>query len=152
MRDFVAGDRAARLSGGLRSLFRVPVYLYRLKYGWLLGHRFLLPIHVGRRTGLRRHTGLEVLEYRNEGPEAVVMSAFGRAADWLRNIEATPSPEPLVLSRLLGRRYDGTLDHRRRLVAQLLFIAFRRRLCSAGYPPGVRSTRCPQPPAPDDEA
>src|SRR6516164_2580056 len=121
MRDFVAGDRAARLSGGLRSLFRVPVYLYRLKYGWLLGHRFLLPIHVGRRTGLRRHTGLEVLEYRNEGPEAVVMSAFGRAADWLRNIEATPSPEPLVLSRLLGWRYDGTLDHRRRLVAQLLF-------------------------------
>ena len=52
----------------------------------MLGHRFLLLIHVGRRTGLRRHTVLEVMEYRREGPEAVVMSAFGRNADWLRNI------------------------------------------------------------------
>jgi deazaflavin-dependent oxidoreductase (nitroreductase family) len=139
--------------------------LYRWKCGWLLGHRFLLLIHVGRRTGLRRQTVLEVLEYREEGLEAVVMSAFGRAADWLRNIEATPNPEViigsrrfiaayrildeeeavrvitgyeqrhwllapiirLVLSRLLGWRYDGTLDHRRRLVTQLPFIAFRQR-------------------------
>ena len=52
------------------------MYLYRWKCGWLLGHRFLLLIHVGRRTGLRRCTVLEVLEYRKEGSEAVVMSAL----------------------------------------------------------------------------
>jgi hypothetical protein len=32
-----------------------------------------------------------------------------------------------VLSRLLGRHYDGSEAHRRRLAAQLPFIAFRPR-------------------------
>src|SRR4029077_12076536 len=54
---------------------------------------------VGRRTGLRRHTVLEVLEYRNEGPEAVVMGAFGRNADWLCNIEAASGGEVVIGSR-----------------------------------------------------
>ncbi len=145
----------------MRRLFRAPVY--RWNCGWLLGRRFLLLKHIGRRTRLRRHAVLEVVEYRKEGPEAVVMSAFGRNADWLRNIEATPGPEvvigsqhfvadhrfldeaeairvisgyerrnwfiaPLiraVLSRLLGWHYDGSEDARRRLAAQLPFIAFR---------------------------
>jgi deazaflavin-dependent oxidoreductase (nitroreductase family) len=88
-----------RLNAALRRLFRAPVYLYRWNLGWLLGHRFLLLIHIGRRTGLRRHTVLEVMEYRKEGPEAVVMSAFGRNADWLRNIEATPGPEVVIGSQ-----------------------------------------------------
>jgi deazaflavin-dependent oxidoreductase (nitroreductase family) len=84
---------AARPNPVLRRLFRAPIYLYRWHCGRLLGHRFLLLAHVGRRTGRRRETVLEVLEYRPEGPEAVVMSAFGRRAQWLRNIEATPGPE-----------------------------------------------------------
>ena len=141
------------------------MYLYRWKCGWLLGHRFLLLIHVGRRTGLRRCTVLEVLEYRKEGSEAVVMSAFGPGANWLRNIEATPNPEVIIgsrrfiaahrvlreeeaigvmtayeqrnwfiapvirrmLSYLLGWAYDGGMEQRRRLVAQLPFVAFRLR-------------------------
>jgi deazaflavin-dependent oxidoreductase (nitroreductase family) len=90
---------ASRLNGTLRRLFRAPMYLYQWKCGWLLGHRFLLLIQVGRRTGLRRHTVLEVIEYRKEGPEAVVMSAFGRNADWLRNIKATPVPEVVIGSQ-----------------------------------------------------
>jgi len=59
----------------------------------------LLLIHTGRRTGLRRYTVLEVMEYRREGPEAVVMSAFGRSADWLRNIEASPEAEVVIGSQ-----------------------------------------------------
>jgi hypothetical protein len=72
-----------RLNATLRRLFRTPVYLYRLKYGWLLGHRFLMLVQVGRLTGLRRYTILEVIEYRKGLPEMVVMSAFGRNSDWL---------------------------------------------------------------------
>ncbi|MFZ3234097.1 MAG: nitroreductase family deazaflavin-dependent oxidoreductase [Stellaceae bacterium] len=157
---------ASRLSGTMRRLFRLPAYFYRWRLGWLLGHRFLLLIHVGRRSGRRRCTVLEIAEYRPEGPEAIVISAFGHDADWLRNLEATPaSPEVvigsrrfpascrilgeeeairvlggyerrnrlvapiirLVLSRLLGWRYDGSTEHRRRLAAQLPFVAFRPR-------------------------
>ena len=87
------------LKAAPRRLFRVPVYLYRWNCGWLLGHRFLLRIHIGRRTGLRRHTVLEVMEYRKAGSEAVVMSAFGRDADWLRNIEAMPGAEVVIGSQ-----------------------------------------------------
>ena len=153
----------ARLSRSLRLLFQVPAILYRWRCGWLLGHRFLLLIHVGRRTGLPRRTVLEVVEYRREGPEAIVISAFGRNAGWLRNIQAMSSfeliigarrfaavyrfidePEAarvltgyqrrnwlispiirLVLSRLLGWRYDGSEQQSRRLAAQLPMIGFR---------------------------
>jgi deazaflavin-dependent oxidoreductase (nitroreductase family) len=86
----------ARPSGIIRPLLRAPVYLYRWRCGRLLGHRFLLLIHTGRRTGRRRETVLEVVEYRKAGPELVVISAFGHNADWLRNIAAAPEPEVIV--------------------------------------------------------
>jgi deazaflavin-dependent oxidoreductase (nitroreductase family) len=90
---------ARRPSGPLRLLFRAPVYVYHWRCGWLLGHRFLLLIHVGRRTGLRRRTVLEIIEYRKEGPEAVVMSAFGANASWLRNIQTLPNEEVIIGSQ-----------------------------------------------------
>lgn len=143
--------------------FRGPVYLYRWHLGWLFGRRCLLLTHVGRRTGLRRQTVLEVVEYRKSGPEVVVVNGFGRESDWVRNIEATPSEEvavgsqrfvaahrfldekeavrvmkdyeyrnrfirPIVragLSWLLGWKYRGTENDRRRLVQQMALIAFR---------------------------
>jgi len=84
------------MSPMLRRVLRAPVWLYRWRLGWLLGHRFLLLIHVGRRTGLPRHTVLEVMEYRPRGPEAIVASGWGRNADWLRNIEAAPHPQVII--------------------------------------------------------
>lgn len=80
---------SARATPTLRFMFRAPVLLYRWRCGWILGRRFLLLTHVGRRTGLHRKTVLEVMEYREDGPELIVMSGWGRIADWLRNIEAT---------------------------------------------------------------
>ena len=83
----------------LRHLLRSPIYLYRLGLGPLFGKRFLLLTHTGRRTGVRHQTVLEVMDYREEGPEAVVMSGFGRSSDWLRNIEATPNEEVVIGAR-----------------------------------------------------
>ena len=48
-------------SGTLRLVFRLPIYLYRLNLGWLLGHRGLLLTHQGRKSGLLRETVLEVI-------------------------------------------------------------------------------------------
>jgi deazaflavin-dependent oxidoreductase (nitroreductase family) len=115
----------------LRYLFRGPVYLYRWHLGWLLGHRFLLLTHTGRRSGLRRQTVLEVVEYRKSGPEVVVVSAFGHSADWLRNIEAKSDEEVTVASkhfaashRILDEEEAISVirgyEHRNRLVAPLL--------------------------------
>jgi deazaflavin-dependent oxidoreductase (nitroreductase family) len=88
-----------RRKSALAYLLRAPVYLYRWHLGWLLGHRCLLLTHIGRRTGLPRHTVLEVVEYRKEGPEVVVANGFGPDSDWVRNLEANPTAEVTVGSR-----------------------------------------------------
>lgn len=94
------GVMAAIKKGGmLWYLLRVPVFLYRWHLGWLLGHRLLLLTHIGRRTGLRRQTVLEVVEYRKQGPEVVVANGFGPNSDWIRNIEAKPGEEVTVGSQ-----------------------------------------------------
>jgi deazaflavin-dependent oxidoreductase (nitroreductase family) len=103
----------------LRFLFRLPTLLYRWRCGWLLGRRFLLLIHTGRRSGLRRETVLEVIEYRGDGPEAVVMSAFGPNSGWLRNIEAGPDPVVVIGSQ----RFIAT--HRRLGTAEAVAVLLR---------------------------
>jgi deazaflavin-dependent oxidoreductase (nitroreductase family) len=112
-------------------LLRAPVHLYRWRLGWLLGHRILLLTHTGRRTGLRRQTVLEVVEYRKDGPEVVVVNGFGADSDWVRNIEATPHEEVTVGSlhfvashRLLGeeeaKRVIQGYEHRNRYIAPIV--------------------------------
>jgi len=127
------------LNSTLRSLFRAPAYLYRWQCGRLLGHRFLLLVQIGRRTGLARHTVLEILEYRADGPQVVVMSAFGPKADWLRNIEATPIAEVVVGTlrfnadfRVLGPeeavQVIAGYERRNRLVAPAVRVVLSRLL------------------------
>lgn len=85
--------------GVMQRLFRIPVYLYGWRLGWLFGKRLLLLTHIGRRTGLRRYTVLEVVGYRKEGPEVVVANGFGPDCDWVRNIEARGGEEITVGSQ-----------------------------------------------------
>lgn len=72
-----------------RWFFRAPIALYRLGLGGLLGRRFLLLEHRGRRSGLRRRTVLEVVD--REGATPVVVSGYGRRSDWLANVRADPA-------------------------------------------------------------
>lgn len=80
-------------TGIVRLAFKLPIYLYRAKLGWLLGHRFLLLTHRGRKSGCARHTVLEVLLYDPATHESVVVSAWGEDSDWYRNLRATPAVE-----------------------------------------------------------
>jgi deazaflavin-dependent oxidoreductase (nitroreductase family) len=72
----------------IRRLLHAPVALYRHGAGRLLGHRFLLLAHRGRRSGRRYETVLEVVRWDGARREAVVLSGFGRRAQWFRNVEA----------------------------------------------------------------
>jgi deazaflavin-dependent oxidoreductase (nitroreductase family) len=130
---------SVRLNPTWRRLFRVPVYLYRLRCGWVLGRRFMLLVHVGRRTGRRRETVLEVMEYRENGPEVVVMSGFGHGADWLRNIEASPQAEVVigcdhfaasycVLSAEEATRVVKAYEQRHRFLAPIVRLVLGRLL------------------------
>ena len=74
--------------GPLRWLLGLPVYLYRARLGFLLGHRFLVLVHDGRRTGQRHETPLEVVRYDPSTDEATVVAGWGRKTAWLHNVEA----------------------------------------------------------------
>ncbi|MQA16779.1 MAG: nitroreductase family deazaflavin-dependent oxidoreductase, partial [Pseudonocardiaceae bacterium] len=71
-----------------RWLARAPVPLLRRGFGWLLGPRFLLLEHIGRRTGLARYAVLEVVD-RGRG-EWYVVAAYGPRAQWYRNVLRQP--------------------------------------------------------------
>ena len=82
---------APKPSRFLRWMFAIPVWLYRHGLGWMLGHRFLLLSHRGRKTGRVRQTVLEVILYNAAARESVVVSAYGTGADWYRNLEKEPA-------------------------------------------------------------
>jgi deazaflavin-dependent oxidoreductase (nitroreductase family) len=75
-------------TGVLRALLGLPVHLYHAHLGVLLGHRFLLLVHTGRKTGLHRETVLEVVRYDPVSRESVVAAGWGRRTGWLHNVEA----------------------------------------------------------------
>ncbi|HET9152482.1 MAG TPA: hypothetical protein VFN85_00025 [Solirubrobacterales bacterium] len=59
-----------------RWALRQPVRLYDLGAGRLLGHRFLLLTHRGRRSGRLYRTMLEIVAWDGARREAVVMSGL----------------------------------------------------------------------------
>ena len=72
-----------------RALMRAPIGLYRMGLGRLLGRRFLLLEHTGRRSGLLRRTVLEVVDLQDGVP--VVASGWGEGSDWYRNVVEHPT-------------------------------------------------------------
>lgn len=83
-----------RHPGGLRRLaFRAPILLYRARLGALLGHRFVLIHHTGRRTRLPREVVVEVVTREPDSGAVVVASGFGPGSDWYQNLLAHPQAE-----------------------------------------------------------
>lgn len=82
-------SRRGSPSGWRRFLFRMPTFFYRLKLGFLLGHRFVMIEHVGRRSGQVRRTVLEVV--LRENGALYVAAAWGSKSDWYQNILKTPA-------------------------------------------------------------
>src|SRR3954462_11665890 len=71
-----------------RWLARAPIGVFRCGLGWLFGGRLVMVEHTGRTAGRRRYVVLEVVE---QEPGAVVLvSGYGRASQWLRNVVVEP--------------------------------------------------------------
>lgn len=85
------GTTAQTSPRGLRRLaLRLPIWLYRLGLGGLLGQRFLLLSHRGRTSGKLRQTVLEVVQHDQAMGAYIVASGWGEQAQWLQNILRTP--------------------------------------------------------------
>lgn len=85
-----------------RLLYRAPILLYRLRFGWILGRRALLLEHTGRVSGRLRRTVLEVIRAAPEQDMYVVVSGFGTQSDWYRNLLAHPEAQIMVGIRRLA--------------------------------------------------
>jgi deazaflavin-dependent oxidoreductase (nitroreductase family) len=92
--------------GLLRFGVKLPVVLYRVHLGWLLGERFLLLTHVGRRSGKQYRTVIEVVDHDLVTDSYVVASGWGEKSDWFQNIEQTPA----VLIDVGMRRLNVTAE------------------------------------------
>ena len=92
--------------GLLRIAFRIPVYFYRLKLGWLLGGRFVLINHIGRETGLPRHAVVEVIEREKENGSVIVVAGYGQQTQWYQNLMAQPN----TIIQIGSRKFDVTAD------------------------------------------
>jgi deazaflavin-dependent oxidoreductase (nitroreductase family) len=92
--------------GLARLAWRAPIWLYRLRLGGLLGERFLLLNHIGRRSGRPRQAVLEVM-YRDGGGGAYfVASGFGERSDWYRNVMVHPDVTIQVGRRRMATRAE----------------------------------------------
>jgi deazaflavin-dependent oxidoreductase (nitroreductase family) len=122
--------------GVVRLLARLPILIYRAGLGRLLGHRFLLLYHQGRRSGLTRTTVLEVLHYGSGDGSYLIASGFGEKADWLKNLRQSPrtriqvaGAEHEVLAVFLdcaeGRRELELYADEHPIAARMLFLLFR---------------------------
>lgn len=87
-----SGHVKRKVPGWARWLGKWQIIVYRLRLGWLMGHRFMLITHRGRRTGKVRQTGVMVLRYDRRSKEALVVAGSAQA-DWYRNIHASPAIE-----------------------------------------------------------
>ncbi|MFQ5595096.1 MAG: nitroreductase family deazaflavin-dependent oxidoreductase [Anaerolineae bacterium] len=93
--------------GWKRIPWRLPIWLYRARLGWLLGDRALLLTHTGRKSGLPRHAVLEVIRHDPATDTHFVASGFGEKADWFRNIQKTPQ-----VTIQVGRRNMAAIAER----------------------------------------
>jgi deazaflavin-dependent oxidoreductase (nitroreductase family) len=117
------------------AVFRLPLPLYQRGWGWILGRTFLMLVHTRRKTGKVHATVVMVLRYEPETHEAVICSAWGTDADWIRNIRVRPAlrvqighesftPEQRFLSEDEGvavvTEFRSRHPHRLRLISWIL--------------------------------
>ncbi|MBE0681007.1 MAG: nitroreductase family deazaflavin-dependent oxidoreductase [Anaerolineales bacterium] len=93
------GITANQPKGFLRFLFRLPLWLYRVKLGWLLDKRFLMLTHIGRKSGQPREVVLEVVHDDSETGVYFVAAGWRGKADWFKNIQSNPEVQVMVGSR-----------------------------------------------------
>jgi len=89
-------------SKALRFGLRLPIWLYRMRLGWLMGDRFLMLTHIGRKSGLPRQTVVEVVKHDKTSNTYYVASGWGEKSDWYQNIRKTPQ----VTIHVHGRKFQ----------------------------------------------
>ncbi|MFZ5909159.1 MAG: nitroreductase family deazaflavin-dependent oxidoreductase [Chloroflexota bacterium] len=88
--------------GWKANLWRAPIWFYRMGLGGLLGKRFLLLNHVGRKSGQSRQAVIEVVKIDAQTDTYYSVSGFGEKAHWFQNIMHTPDVDIQVGGRKMS--------------------------------------------------
>jgi deazaflavin-dependent oxidoreductase (nitroreductase family) len=86
----------------LKFFFKAPLFMHKLGLGgWerIIGAQWMLIRTTGRKTGKRRETLVDVMDYNQATDTYYIEAAYGSRADWYKNIKANPTFEAQV-----GRR------------------------------------------------
>ena len=85
-------DASPKPPAFISKFFKLPLFLYRLRLGWVFGKRFMVVTHVGRRSGKVYRSVLAVLAFDPITREIKAVSPW-RTSNWFNNIQATPALE-----------------------------------------------------------
>ena len=85
----------------LKSLYRLPIVLYRLGLGSMIGKYILVVSTYGRKTGKVRRTPVE---YYQSQDRIFVMSGFAERPDWYQNLLKNPQAGLNIANRQLCAR------------------------------------------------
>jgi deazaflavin-dependent oxidoreductase (nitroreductase family) len=88
------------------KLWRAPIWFYRLGLGWMMGKRFLLLTHIGRKSGQPRQAVIEVVKIDSQNNIYYSVSGFGEKAHWFKNIMRTPDVNIQVGGRKMPARAE----------------------------------------------
>lgn len=110
-------------SGFKRWLFRLPLKLYKVGLGWLLGSRFVWLEHIGRVSGKTRQVVLEVVKHERPADHFYVVAAWGDQADWFKNIKVNPG----ITFRVGRRCFTGHAEVLPREEAERVFLEYGRK-------------------------
>ena len=86
----------------LKFFFKVPVWMYKIGFGGferLIGAQWMLITHIGRKSGKRYDSMVDVMEYDKASDTYYIEAAYGARADWYKNIQSNP-----VFEAKVGRR------------------------------------------------
>lgn len=86
----------------LKFFFKVPIWMYKIGFGgferWF-GAQWMLITHIGRKTGKRYESMVDVMDYDKTTDTYYVEAAYGARADWYKNIQSSA-----VFEARVGRR------------------------------------------------
>lgn len=85
-----------------KYFFKIPLFMHKLGFGgWerLIGAQWMLIATTGRKTGKRRETLVDMMDYNPTTDTYYIEAAYGSHADWFKNIQANP-----LFNAQVGRR------------------------------------------------
>ena len=106
---------------GIKAIpWRMPIWIYRLGFGWLLGEKALLLTHIGRKSGQPRQAVLEIVQAYPSENRYLVVSGFGSRSHWYQNIKI----EPRVTIQVGTKRINAIADQLEKKLAGDAMFAY----------------------------